>query len=227
MNIILFGPPGAGKGTQAKYLARTFGFTQLSTGDLVRAEIERRSPMGLQIEKIVNSGNLSSDELIMDLLEASFDPAAPGYIFDGFPRTVNQAIKFDDLLARHKQKVDLLVYLVVSDEIIKKRIMGRYSCKSCGAIYNDYFKPVTREGVCDKCASSDFERRPDDTEATITKRLATYYAVTEPVIDHYRGNVKVLTVEGAREGADVSAEISAQIQGMTKADKKLCEARSN
>ncbi len=216
MNIILFGAPGAGKGTQAKRLVETFSYKQISTGDLVRAEIASGSATGQLIKEVVDGGNFSSDEVIIGLVEAVYDSSVGGYIFDGFPRTTNQAKVLEEMLAQKGQKIDLIIRLVVDDDIVKKRILGRYSCKECGAIYNKYFQPTQQEGVCDSCQGTDFEIRSDDTEEAIQTRLETYRSMTEPVLQYFKGKTKILSLDGAQEIQSIFDEIKGVIESYEK-----------
>ena len=215
MNIILFGAPGAGKGTQAKHLVDTFSYKQISTGDLVRAEVASGSSTGQLIKEIVDGGSFPSDDIIVGLLERVYDASvttASGYIFDGFPRTTNQAQVLERMLAQKGQKVDLIIRLVVDDDVVKKRILGRYSCKGCGAIYNKHFHMTQKEGVCDQCQGTDFEIRSDDTEKAIQTRLETYRSMTEPVLQYFQDKTKVLTVDGAQTVQEIFAEIKDDIE---------------
>lgn len=211
MNIILFGPPGSGKGTQAKKISKKIGFTQLSTGDLVRAEIASQSSIGDEIKRVVSDGGLPSDEVIIKLVEGQFKPNHIGLIFDGFPRTINQAEMLADLLSAHQQKIDLVVALRIPDEEIKKRILGRYSCVDCGAIYNKYFKVPKEVNTCDQCQGKKFATRSDDNEEAIENRLANYYALTEPVLEFFRGRSKVVDLDGSKDANIVFSQIESLI----------------
>ena len=216
MNVILFGAPGAGKGTQAKCLVETFSYKQISTGDLVRAEIASGSPRGQLIKEIVDGGSFPSDDIIIELLEGAYASSTQGYIFDGFPRTTNQAQVLEKMLAQKGQKVDLIIRLEVSDEVVKKRILGRYSCKGCGAIFNKHFHPTKEEGVCDVCQGTDFDVRSDDTEKAIQTRLETYRSMTEPVLCYFEGKTKILTIDGAQDVQSIFEEIKGEIENCEK-----------
>ena len=207
MNIILFGPPGSGKGTQSKKLAEAFGYTQLSTGDLVRKEIASGSAKGSEIQSIVEQGGLPSDELIIGLVEGQFNPSTPGFVFDGFPRTLNQAEVLAKMLASHHQKIDKVIALKIPDEEVKKRILGRFSCAQCGAIYNKYINTPKLSSVCDVCEGTEFVTRSDDTEEAIENRLATYYALTEPVLEFYQRRGEVVDVDASKDAGSVFAYI--------------------
>lgn len=216
MNIILFGAPGAGKGTQAKRLVETFSYKQMSTGDLVRAEIASGSSTGQLIKKVIDTGQFTSDEVIIRLVEAVYDPSVQGYIFDGFPRTANQAQVLEKMLAHKGQKIDLIICLDVDDEVVIKRILGRYSCKECGAIYNKYFQPTQEEGVCDVCQSFDFDIRSDDTEQAIQTRLKTYHSMTEPVVQYFEGKTKTVSIDGSQDIQLIFDQIKDEIENCEK-----------
>ncbi|MDP4840340.1 MAG: nucleoside monophosphate kinase [Alphaproteobacteria bacterium] len=219
MNIILFGAPGSGKGTQAKKIVETFGYKQLSTGDLVRAEIASGSTTARLIKEAVDKGSFPSDDVIISLLDGAYDASAEGYIFDGFPRTLNQAQVLERMLAQKSQKVDLVIRLEVADGVIKKRILGRYACKDCGAIYNKYFKPTKTEGVCDLCQGEHFDVRADDTAEAIEVRLETYRAMTEPLLAHFEETTKILTVDGDQDPKKIFDLIKDEIKAF-KGTKK-------
>tara|TARA_R110002095_G_scaffold171206_6_gene148779 strand:- start:50 stop:715 length:666 start_codon:yes stop_codon:yes gene_type:complete len=221
MNIILFGAPGSGKGTQAKELVEAFGYKQLSTGDLVRAEIASGSATGQLIKEAVDKGSFASDNVIISLLDGAYDPSIEDYLFDGFPRTLNQAEILDRMLAQKDQKVDLIIRLEVPDGVIKKRILGRYSCKECGAIYNTYFKPTQVENTCDVCQGHNFDVRTDDTAEAIELRLETYRAMTEPLLGYFKGRVKILTVEGDQDPKKIFALIKDEIKAFKETKKAV------
>lgn len=215
MNIILFGAPGSGKGTQAKLIGEKLGFQHISTGDLVRAEIASGSPTGLMIKTIVDGGSFPSDEVIIGLLESVFDrrdERSSGFIFDGFPRTENQAVVLERILAQKNQKIDLIVFLDVSDDVVTKRILGRYSCVSCGAIYNTHYHPTAAEGVCDTCGGTEFDVRTDDTAEAILTRLETYRSMTKPILSYLETKVQVVHVSGDRPVDDIFADIEKHIK---------------
>ncbi len=199
-NIILFGAPGAGKGTQAKRLLAENGYVQLSTGDLVRAEIATGSTVGQEIEKAVAAGKFPSDEVILGLVRKFYetlDPKCNGVIFDGFPRTENQARFLESMLADMGSRVHHVIILEVDVEVVKKRILGRFSCDSCGAIYNDFYHIPKNKKICDDCSGTSFTRRTDDTAEAIDKRLETFLEVTRPVLGFYEGKAKIDVVDGA------------------------------
>lgn len=201
-NLILFGAPGAGKGTQAKMLSERRGFYQLSTGDLVRAEIASGSKRGQELAELVNKGKFPSDDIIIALMKDLYETENLGHrsvIFDGFPRTENQARVLGAMLQARGLGIDHIVVLDVDAEVVKQRILNRFSCDQCGAIYNSSFKPTRVAGVCDECGGTDFTKRDDDTAEAIDKRLETYRAVTQPVLDFYQDTHRVVKLDGSRD----------------------------
>jgi len=186
--LILLGPPGAGKGTQARMLEERFGLVQLSTGDLLRAAVAQGTPAGLAAKAVMEAGGLVSDEIVLAILKDRMagPDVARGVILDGFPRTAGQAAALDTLLADAGQKVTAAVSLEVDDEAMIARVAGRYTCANCGEGYHDTFKQPAVAGVCDKCGGTEFKRRADDTAETARARLQAYHAQTAPLIAHYR-----------------------------------------
>lgn len=186
--LILLGPPGAGKGTQARMLEERFGLVQLSTGDLLRAAVAQSTPAGLAAKAVMEAGGLVSDEIVLAILKDRMagPDVAKGVILDGFPRTAGQAEALDTLLADAGQKVTAAVSLEVDDEAMIARVAGRYTCAKCGEGYHDTFKQPAVAGVCDKCGGTEFKRRADDTAETARARLQAYHAQTAPLIAHYR-----------------------------------------
>jgi len=208
--LILLGPPGAGKGTQARILEDAFGLVQLSTGDLLRAAVAEGTPAGLAAKAVMEAGGLVSDEIVLAILKdrmAGPDVSA-GVILDGFPRTAVQAAALDDLLAETGQRVDAAVSLDVDDEAMIARVAGRYSCALCGEGYHDSFKIPAVAGVCDKCGGTEFRRRPDDTAETARARLETYHSQTAPLIDHYDRLGVLARVDAMGSIADVRAALA-------------------
>ena len=202
MNLILLGPPGAGKGTQAKRLEERFGLTQLSTGDMLRAERDSRSPLGQRVQAIMDSGQLVSDDIMIDLIAARIDrldkgPGShKGFILDGFPRTVPQAEALDAMLAKKGLKLDYVIEMRVDEAALVDRIAGRYACAKCGAGYHNRFQRPKLNGVCDLCGGREFIRRADDRPETVKARLKAYRDQTAPILPYYRAKGVLHTVDG-------------------------------
>ena len=187
MNIILLGPPGAGKGTQASHLVDVYGMAQLSTGDMLRAARKAGTPLGDRVASVMDSGGLVSDDIVDDLIGEKLDsmPEDQGAIFDGYPRTAAQAHSLDRILAERGRTLDYVIELEVDEDALVDRITGRFTCGSCGEGYHDRHKQPQVAGVCDACGSSEFKRRPDDNAETVRARLQAYHAETAPLIAHY------------------------------------------
>ena len=213
MNIILLGPPGAGKGTQAKLIEDARGLVQLSTGDMLRAAVAAGSDVGLKAKAVMERGELVSDEIVIGLISDRVDEpdCADGFILDGFPRTVAQAEALDVLMSEKGKKLDCVVEMQVDDDRLVGRITGRYTCADCGEGYHDSFKKPATEGVCDRCGSRAFKRRVDDNEETVRSRLAAYHAETAPLIAYYRERGILASVDGMADIADVTKSISAAL----------------
>ena len=210
MNLIIFGPPGAGKGTQSNFIVKKYNLFQLSTGEILRNEIKHKTELGLKISTIMNSGSLVSDDIVSDLIEKfiSDNRNSNRFIFDGYPRNLHQAQNLDNLLEKYQQKIDLVLKLSVSLVSIKKRISGRSVCSICGKIYNEYFNPAPISGDC--CASKYLQKRSDDTLDIAVKRFQTYEKNTEPLIEFYK-KLNLLNVVNGESGI---SEINEEISGL-------------
>lgn len=214
LNIILLGPPGAGKGTQAARLQATYGMIQLSTGDMLREARASGSPIGEKVKAIMDAGELVSDEIVTALIGERLDGCADcGAIFDGFPRTKAQAEALDLLLAQRGRHLDHVIELAVDEEALVNRITGRFSCASCGTGYHDTFRPTKVPGVCDVCGSTEFKRRPDDNEQTVRTRMLEYRAKTEPILPYYEAKGLLRRVDGMASVDEVAAQIDAILDG--------------
>lgn len=214
MKLILLGPPGAGKGTQAKEIEGKRGLVQLSTGDMLRAAAKSGSPLGLQLKAVMDRGELVSDDVVIKIIaERIAQPdCAKGFILDGFPRSLGQASALDKMLADKGTKMDLVVELKVDPNRLVERIVGRYTCTKCGEGYHDRFKQPKVAGVCDVCGNREFSRRADDNAETVTTRLMAYYRETSPLIGYYycKGNLR--SVDGMAPIGDVAKAIDALIE---------------
>ncbi|WP_088307816.1 adenylate kinase [Novosphingobium sp. B 225] len=209
MNIILLGPPGAGKGTQAQRLVEAHGMRQLSTGDMLRAAVKAGTPVGLQAKAVMDRGELVSDEIVSALIGDELDAmgAGVGAIFDGYPRTAAQAESLDAILSSRGRKLDHVIELGVDEDALVERIIGRYTCANCGKGYHDTFEQPREPGTCDKCGSHEFKRRPDDNEETVRTRMAEYRAKTAPILPIYDARGIVARVNGMAEMDHVTAAI--------------------
>jgi adenylate kinase len=209
------GPPGAGKGTQAQRLVESHGMRQLSTGDMLRGAVKAGTPVGLQAKAVMEAGELVSDEIVSALIGDELDAmgAEVGAIFDGYPRTAAQAASLDEILTARGRTLDHVIELEVDEDALVERITGRFTCASCGKGYHDTFERPKVEGVCDKCGSTEFKRRPDDTEATVRTRMAEYRAKTAPILPLYEARGIVSRVDGMAVMDTVTAALEAIIAG--------------
>lgn len=208
INLILLGPPGAGKGTQAKHLVETRGMVQLSTGDMLREAKTSGSAMGRRVAEVMARGDLVTDKIVIGLIEEKITgTAGGGFIFDGFPRTLAQADALGQLLDKAGQRLDAVIAMQVDDAALVARVTGRFTCAACGAVYHDTLHPPRVAGVCDACGSTRFSRRADDTEAALKQRLMEYYKKTSPLIGYYYAKGKLAVVDGLAEMDAVSAMI--------------------
>lgn len=188
MNLIFIGAPGSGKGTQSQMLQKHMGIAGISIGDALRNEVANKSEIGILAKSYMDSGQLVPDQVVIDIIKNIIvkPNCNKGFILDGFPRNVNQALELEKMLNSLSKKIDKVVFFEVSDEVLVKRISGRFSCKSCSAVYNHFFKPLKKEGYCDECGKSEFEKRADDNEETVKKRLEVYYQSSFPLIEFYK-----------------------------------------
>ena len=209
MDIILLGPPGAGKGTQAHRLVEHHGVRQLSTGDMLRGAVSAGTPVGIKAKAIMDRGELVSDDIVSELIDAELAAmgSETGAIFDGYPRTEAQARMLDEILERHGRKLDHVIELGVNEEALVERITGRFTCAKCGEGYHDVFKQPETEGVCDKCGSTEFKRRPDDNEETVRHRMQVYRSETAPILPGYEERGIVSRIDGMASIADVTHAI--------------------
>jgi len=214
MNLILLGPPGAGKGTQAKILEEKFGFKQLSTGDMLRAAIAAGTETGKKAKAIMDRGDLVSDDVVIGIVSDRLDQTdvKKGAMFDGFPRTIAQADALGVMLAGKGQKIDTVIEIKVNDEALIERIAGRFTCAKCGHGYHDKFAPPKVAGVCDVCGSKEFIRRPDDNEKTVRDRLQVYNKQTAPLVGYYQSKGNLRVVDGMADIAEVTKAISAIVE---------------
>ena len=215
MNLILLGPPGAGKGTQAKEIADGRKLVQLSTGDMLRAAVKSGSEIGKRAKAIMERGDLVPDEVVVGIVADRLEQpdCANGVIFDGFPRTLQQAKALDEVLAAKGRKLNAVVELKVDDQRLVDRITGRFTCSKCGAGYHDSFKKPKKEGVCDSCGGTTFTRRADDNAETVTNRLMVYYRETSPLIGYYFCKGNLSSVDGMADIGEVSKAIGKVLDG--------------
>jgi len=209
MNIILLGPPGAGKGTQARHLVDTRGMVQLSTGDMLRDAKSSGSEMGLKVAEVMARGDLVTDDIVIGLIREKLSQAnASGFIFDGFPRTLGQAVALDALLKECGQSLDSVIEMKVDDVALVARITGRSTCASCGEVYHDVTKPQPADGKCVNCGGTEFSRRADDNAESLRQRLMEYYKKTSPLLGYYFAHDKLVSVDGLASIDTVQSEIA-------------------
>ena len=215
MNLMLLGPPGAGKGTQAQRLADTYGLVQLSTGEMLRSEVASGSDLGVRAKKIMDDGRLVPDDLMIAMISRQIDAenASGGIILDGFPRTTGQAEALDVMLDTKGIRMDFVIQLEVDEDAIVARLSGRFSCSSCGTGYHDIYAKTKVDGVCDKCGATEFARRSDDNAETVRSRLAAYNEQTAPILPYYDGKGSLERVNGLASMETVFEEIRGIIEG--------------
>lgn len=215
MILILLGPPGAGKGTQAQRLIDRFGIPQLSTGDMLRAAVAAQSEVGIQAKAVMDAGNLVSDAIVNAIVSERIDQpdCARGFILDGYPRTLVQADAVGEMLAAKGLALDHVIEIRVDDDVLVTRVAGRFTCARCGTVYHDEDRRPKQDGVCDVCQSTEFKRRPDDNADTMRTRLRAYYKETSPLLGYYHCQGKLRPVDGMQDIDAVTRSIEAIVNG--------------
>jgi adenylate kinase len=223
INIILLGPPGAGKGTQAKLLEEKLGLKQLSSGDMLRAAVARGTAVGQKAKSYMDRGALVPDDVVVEVVFEYLDGmnGGSGIILDGFPRTVEQAAALDKKLAEDGERIDSVIVIEVSDDKLVRRIAGRFTCAKCGEGYHDDFKRPAVAGTCDNCGSHEFKRRADDSPETVKNRLEIYHRQTVPLIDYYRTRGKVAVIDGELPIDDVSRAVDDVVASLHSAETSV------
>ena len=223
INIILLGPPGAGKGTQSKLLEEKLGLKQLSSGDMLRAAVSSGTAVGQKAKSYMDAGKLVPDQVVVDVVFENIDAmsSSNGIILDGFPRTVDQAEALDRKLAEKNARIDGVIVIKVRDDKLVERIAGRYTCAKCGEGYHDSFKQPAVAGACDKCGSHDFKRRADDHPDKVKKRLEEYHRQTVPLIDYYQKRGKVAVIDGELSIEDVSRKMDDVLASLEGAESSV------
>ncbi|MBP1849775.1 adenylate kinase [Rhizobium halophytocola] len=216
MRLILLGPPGAGKGTQAQRIVERHGIPQLSTGDMLRAAVSAGTDVGKRAKAVMDAGKLVSDDIVIAIVSERIDQpdCANGFILDGFPRTLVQADATEKMLSTKDLDLSVVIELRVDDKELIRRVSGRYSCAACGSVYHDTDHKPSKDGVCDKCGATEFKRRPDDNAETMASRLEVYYKETSPLIGYYYAKGKLKTVDGMAEMDAVTASIESILAGL-------------
>ena len=213
MNIIFLGAPGSGKGTQASLLSVNLSIESISTGDLLRKEVEKKSKIGILAKSQMESGALVSDEVVINIIKEKITTKSceKGFILDGFPRNINQAVKLEEMLEKHNKKIDKVFSFDIEENVLIKRIAGRYTCKKCGTVYNRYFKPTSKDGECDNCGSNELENRVDDNEETVKNRLKVYKESSFPLIEHYKKKHLLVSIDALKISTLVFEELKSNI----------------
>jgi adenylate kinase len=222
VKLILLGPPGAGKGTQSRLLERRYGVAQISTGDMLRAEVRAGTPIGLEARSVMDAGKLVSHDILIRMIAARIKApdCAKGFILDGFPRTTLQAHALDEMLHEQEIELDAVIELTVDASALAGRIAGRFTCAGCGEGYHDSFRPPATAGMCDACGGTEFVRRSDDTAEAVHARLETYAAQTAPVSTHYLAQRRLHSVDGMAGMVDVETHIEAVLRRVDPADSR-------